>query len=70
MALHRWQNLVWGKVGMLPLWERILLIAPFFLRGKPESASGEEPEGTEVVGISGSGWRASADIVVDYKDGG
>lgn len=55
---------------MLPLWERILLIAPFFLRGKPESASGEEPEGTEVVGISGSGWRASADIVVDYKDGG
>ncbi len=66
-ALHRWQNLVCGRVGMLPLCDRILLTAPFFLRITPESAAEVDAEGTEVVGMSGGGCRASADIVVGYR---
>ena len=40
-AVHRGQNLVWGSVGTLPLWERILDTLPFLVSLLPTPAASE-----------------------------
>ena len=37
-AVHRGQNLVWGSVGTLPLWERILDTLPFLVSLLPAAS--------------------------------
>ena len=36
--VHRGQNLVWGSVGTLPLWERILDTLPFLVSLLPAAS--------------------------------
>lgn len=72
LAEQRWQSLVCGSVGMLPLWERILERLPPLVRTTDsgimacsEGGSGSGRGASRALWVSKGGGRgASTDIVV------
>ena len=68
LAGHKWQNLVWGRVGILPLWDRILEMLPVLVRATTSGAAVEDEEDISDNSEEACGsCCGSADMVVEMR---